>query len=121
MKKNTLLQVINNAKSGIALDPNECRDTILALHSMLTQSRMTIETIASCIGNETNTHIAARGLLWSLDYVRDERDRWMNSEPQAWLIINNHSANLRNDTTPQICGAKDNNVNNQQNGNNNEF
>ena len=117
MQKRTLQQVIDDTKSGILLNPEECRNTILALHSMLTQSRMAIETIASCIGNETNTHVAARGLFWSLDYVRNERDQWMNSEPQAWLIINSYTANLRNGTTPQICGAKNNN----QNENNNEL
>ena len=85
----TINQIINEAKAGTPVDPAECLYAMLALHSMLIQSRMAIETIASHLSSETNTYIAARSLLGNLDFVRMEKAQWLDSNPQAWLMIYN--------------------------------
>jgi len=84
----TINQIIADAKDGKTVDGEECKQTMLALHSMLIQSRMAIESVALHIGNELNTHTAARCLLGNLDFVRNERDSWLNSIPSVWLMMN---------------------------------
>lgn len=93
MQEKTLLEVIDNVKSGKDLNKDEYTSAILALYSMLSISRISIENIASHIGNETNIHVAARCLFGNLDFVRKEKSTWLESTPKAWLILNNKNIN----------------------------
>jgi len=88
MSNRTIQQIIDDIIEGRSIDQEESTVTILALHSMLTRSRMNIETIASHIGNIHNTHTAARCLFGNLDHVRQERELWMESDPEIWLKVN---------------------------------
>ncbi|MDR1716358.1 MAG: hypothetical protein LBS20_10975 [Prevotella sp.] len=85
MQKRTLQLVIDAAKSGAPVDPDECRDTMLALHSMLARSRMVLETIADKMDNAENLFYTTRAFLGNLDTVQKERAGWMNAIPSEWL------------------------------------
>lgn len=86
MQKHTILQVIDDAKSGTLLDPVVCRDTILALSSMLAKSRMTLEIIADKAGSPEQLFYAANLFLRDTETLRQERTNWMNATPRLWLI-----------------------------------
>jgi hypothetical protein len=85
MPKRTLRQVIDAAKSGEAVDPDECRDAMLALHSMLVKSRMALEVIADTMENPTNLYYITRAYLGCPEILQAERDRWMNRTPAIYL------------------------------------
>ncbi|MBK5721321.1 hypothetical protein JGH11_10600 [Dysgonomonas sp. Marseille-P4677] len=85
MPKRTLQQVIDDAKAGKLIDRQECLDTLLALHSMFTRSRMVIETIADKMNNADSLFYTTRAFLGSIDSVRMERSAWMDSVPAEWL------------------------------------
>lgn len=80
MQRRTIQQVIDAAKSGEAVNPEEYRDTMLALHSMLAKSRMVLEIIADKAGNPKDLYYTTNALI-SIDQVRREREIWMNSIP----------------------------------------
>ncbi len=85
MQKRTLQQVIDDAKSGTQIDIYECRDTMLALHSMLTRSRMVLETIADKMDSPENLFYTTKAFLGNLDTVQKERAGWMDAIPSEWL------------------------------------
>lgn len=84
MPKRTLQQVIDAAKAGIPIPADECRDAMLALHSMLAYSRMILEVIADRACTPKNLYITTNALI-SADQVRLERERWMNTVPADYL------------------------------------
>jgi len=81
MQRKTLQQVIDNAKAGNPIDQDECRDAMLALHSMLTKSRMKMEILAE---NKDNAD-AIRAMLGDVHEVRSEREKWMNTIPSVYM------------------------------------
>lgn len=84
MPKRTLQQVIDAAKAGETVSPEECREAMLALHSMLSYSRMVLEVIADRACTPKNLYITTNALI-SVDRVRLERERWMNTVPADYL------------------------------------
>ncbi len=87
----TIVQIINEIKAGSDISREQYPEALLALYSMFVRSRMAMETIASHIGNETDTHAAVRGLFGNLDLIRQEKINWLTSVPPAWLTINKTS------------------------------
>lgn len=85
MPKRTLQQVIDATKSGEAVSLEECRDAMLALHSMLSYSRMILEVIADRACTPKNLYVTTNALI-SADQVRQERERWMNTVPADYLV-----------------------------------
>ncbi|GAB6122310.1 hypothetical protein [Dysgonomonas termitidis] len=83
MCKRTIQQVIDAAKAGEAVSPDECREAMLALHSMLSYSRMVLEVIADSAGNAENLYVTTNAII-SVDLVRRERERWMNTVPAEY-------------------------------------
>lgn len=84
MSKRTLQQVIDAAKAGETVSPEECREAMLALHSMLSYSRMVLEVIADNACTPKNLYVATNAIINS-DLVRQERERWMNTVPAEYL------------------------------------
>ncbi|MBF0649152.1 hypothetical protein IR083_10000 [Dysgonomonas sp. GY75] len=84
MPKRTLQEVIDAAKSGEAVSPDECLKSMLALHSMLSYSRMQLEVISDKAGNAEKLYYTVNALI-SADQVRRERERWMNTVPAEYL------------------------------------
>ena len=80
MQRKTLQQVIDDAKAGLSIDPDECRDALLALHSMFTKSRMTMEILAE----NRDSIDAIKAMLGDVDSVRMEREAWMNVIPSDY-------------------------------------
>ena len=85
MQGKTLQQVIDDAKAGRLPDPEVCRDTLLALHSMLVQSRMTLEIIADKIGNVDTLYYTTKAFLGNYDVVKMEYSTWMSAVPSEYL------------------------------------
>lgn len=93
MQEKTLQQVINDTIAGLPIDPEEGRDTILALHSMLARSRMALEVIAEKMDNAENLYYVSQVFLGSWESVRKDRELWMNTVPGEYLKeqeTNNH-------------------------------
>jgi hypothetical protein len=57
---------------------------MLALHSMLSSSRMVLEIIADRACTPRNLYVTVNALI-SADQVRRERERWMNTVPAEYL------------------------------------
>jgi hypothetical protein len=85
MPGRTLQQVIDAAKAGEAVSPDECREAMLALHSMYTKYLMSLEAIADTMENPTSLYYITRAYLGCPEVLRAERERWMNTVPAEYL------------------------------------
>lgn len=85
MPKRTLQQVIDTAKAGEAVDPEECREAMLALHSMYTKSHMELEIIADAMIDPEGLYYTANMVLGSGELLRQKRDVYMNRTPAIYL------------------------------------
>lgn len=85
MPKRTIQQVIEAAKQGDQIAVVEYHATMLALYSMLTRSRMMLETIADKIDNPESLYYTSRAFLGSIETVCEERRVWMGTIPSEWL------------------------------------
>ncbi|MDR1716517.1 MAG: hypothetical protein LBS20_11805, partial [Prevotella sp.] len=65
MQGRTIRQVIDAAKAGEAVSAEECRDAMLALHSMYTKSHMELEVIADAMIDPEGLYYTANMVLGS--------------------------------------------------------